>query len=201
MNTILRSIAAAAGLTLAASAAQAASDCDPGKPASELSYEQAQSVYDCIKDGLYEGYQQGDKKWIPAEFVRDYRDWTLVSRLPANPPWHGGRYLQTWVNGVGAEEYQKFLEERGPMPAGTVIAKESFKVTDDGKAQKGPLFIMQKAEAGTSPETADWYYMMLSPDGAPVGIDPVAACSECHQGNWGYRDGLGYPLEDLRVSR
>lgn len=191
---------AAAGLGLATPAA-AQTDCDPGKPASELSYEEAQAVYDCIKDDLFQGYQQGEKKWIPAEFVRDYRGWTPVSRLPANPPWHGGRYLLTWVNEVGAEEYQKFLEERGPMPAGTVIAKESFAVTDEGKVEKGPLFLMQKVEDGVSPQSNNWYYMAVAPDGTPMAVDVMKVCNECHQGKWDYRDGLGYPLEELRVSR
>lgn len=194
--------AAAFGLALGlAPSASAQSACDPGKPASELSNEEAQAVYDCIASDLHAGYLEGDKKWIPAEFVRDYRDWTLASKLPANPPWHGGRYLLTWVNETGAEEYLKFLEERGPMPAGTVIAKESFAVNDAGEVEKGPLFLMQKVEDGVSPQSANWYYMVVAPNGAPQAVEVMTACNECHQGNWGYRDGLGYPLEDLRVGQ
>jgi hypothetical protein len=200
MTTIQRSIATA-GLLLAASAAPAASTCDPGKPASELSYEDAQTVYDCIKGELYQGYNAGDKKWVPAEFVRDYRGWTPVSRLPANPGFHGGRFLLTYVNDAGDDEYLKFLEERGPMPAGTVIAKETFAVNDAGKVEKGPLFIMQKVEAGVSPETSDWYYMMVAPDGVPQAVPVITACNECHQGNFGHRDGLGYPVEDVRAGQ
>lgn len=201
MNTILRSIAAAAGLTLAASAAQAASDCDPGKPGTELSHEEAQEVYACIKDDLYEGYNKGDKKWVPAEFVKDYRDWTPVSKLPANPGFHGGRFLLTYVNDAGDDEYLKFEDERGDMPAGTVIAKESFAVNDAGEVEKGPLFIMQKTDAGVSPESNDWYYMMVAPSGAPQAVPVMTACNECHQGNFGYRDGLGYPVPEVRVGQ
>ncbi|HUF87006.1 MAG TPA: recombinase [Thermohalobaculum sp.] len=200
MHRILGAVAAAAAFTLAAPAAPAAqAACDPGTPGAELSYEQAQEVYACLSDELHEGYMQGDKRWIPAEFVRDYRDWTPVSTLPANPGFHGGRFLLTFVNDAGAEEYLKFLDERGPMPAGTLIAKESFSVNDAGKVEKGPLFLMQKVEAGVSPETGDWYYMAVAPNGTPMAVDVIPACNECHQGNFGYRDGLGYPVPEVRA--
>lgn len=200
MMTTLRTAALAAGFFGIASAAQAQS-CDPGKPGSELTYDEAQAVYDCIKADLHAGYLQGDKQWIPAEFVRDYRDWTMVNTLPANPGFHGGRFLLTRVNEVGAAEYLKFEEERGPMPAGTLIAKETFAVTEEGKVEKGPLFIMQKVEDGVSPESNSWYYMMVGPDGAPQAVPVMTACNECHQGNYGFRDGLGYPVEEVRVTK
>jgi len=203
MNKTLRTAAAAAGFAFAVSAVPAAAttDCSPGKPGSELTLEEAQKVYDCIKDALYAGYMKGDKKWIPAEYVRDYRDWTPVSTGPANPGWHGERFLLTFVNDVGAEEYLKYLEERGPMPAGTVIAKESFSVKDEGKVKKGPLFFMVKVEAGSAPETADWNYMLVSPGGKPMKINAQKACSACHEDNFGARDGLGYPVEEVRVGQ
>lgn len=197
----MRTILPIAAVALALSAPTAWAACDSGKPGGELSYEEARAVYDCIKDELYEGYNAGDKKWVPAEFVRDYRGWTPVSKLPANPGFHGGRFLLTYVSDAGDDEYLKFLEERGPMPAGTVIAKETFAVNDAGKVEKGPLFIMQKVEAGASPETNDWYYMMVAPDGAPQAVPVITACNECHQGNFGFRDGLGYPVEDVRAGQ
>lgn len=202
MTACLR-ILAAAGLGLAASAAplSAQDACDPGKPGSELTHEEAQQVYACIEDELHQGYMQGDKKWIPAEFVTDYREWTPVSRLPANPGFHGGRFLLTFVNDAGDEEYLKFLEERGDMPAGTLIAKESFAVNDEGKVEKGPLFIMQKVEEDVSPETNDWYYMMIAPNGEPRAVPVMTACNECHQGNFGHRDGLGYPVPEVRAGQ
>ena len=39
---------------------------------------------------------KGDKRWIPAEFVADYRGWTPANTLPANPGFHGGRFLLTY---------------------------------------------------------------------------------------------------------
>jgi hypothetical protein len=200
MNKTLRSIATAAGILSFASVAQAA-PCDPGKDGNDLTFKEAQKVYDCIAADLQAGYMEGDKKWIPAEFVADYRNWTLANTLPANPGFHGGRFLMTRVNKIGAEEYLKFKEEDVHIPAGTVIAKESFAVTEAGKVEKGPLFIMQKVDAGVSPETDDWYYMMVAPNGAPMAVPVMPACSECHQDNYGQQGGLGYPDPEVRVGQ
>lgn len=199
MIKTLRTVAAAAGIASIASFANAA--CDPGKDGNDLTFEEAQVVYDCIAADLHAGYVAGDKKWIPAEFVADYRNWTAANTLPANPGFHGGRFLLTWVNAVGAEEYLKYKDEDVNIPAGTVIAKESFAVSEKGKVEKGPLFIMEKVAAGVSPETDDWYYMMVGPNGVPQAVPVIPACSECHQGNFGFRGGLGYPAEDVRITQ
>ncbi|HUS54593.1 MAG TPA: hypothetical protein VMY41_11390 [Thermohalobaculum sp.] len=199
MIKTLRTLAAAVSILSIASFAQAA--CDPGKDGNDLTFDEAQVVYDCTAADLHAGYKKGDKRWIPAEYVADYRNWTPANSLPANPGFHGGRFLLTWVNAVGASEYLKFAEENVSIPAGTVIAKESFAVTEVGKVEKGPLFIMEKVAAGVSPETDDWYYMMVAPNGAPQAVPIMTACSECHQGNFGHQGGLGYPAEEVRVGQ
>jgi len=192
---------AAAGIVFVgiASAAQAA--CDPGKAGSDLTYDDAQKVYDCLKDDLHAGYMQGDKRWIPAEFVADYRSWTPASKVPANPGFHGGRFLFTYVSKPGDTEYLKFKDEDVNIPAGTVIAKESFAVNDQGQVQKGPLFIMQKVEAGKSPETMDWYYMAVAPNGASMNVPVMTACNKCHVQNFGHRGALGYPVPEARIGQ
>ncbi len=200
LRTILSTGAAAAGFLAIASAAQAA-PCDPGKSVDDLIFEEAQVVYDCIADALHAGYMTGDKKWIPTGYVADYRNWTPANTLPANPGFHGGRFLLTFVNTTGAAEYLKYAEENVDIPAGTVIAKESFAVTGAGKVQKGPLFIMEKVVAGVSPETGDWYYMAVAPDGAPMAVDVMTGCNDCHMGNFGDRGGLGYPDPEVRVGQ
>lgn len=197
MHSFLRSIAAAGGLIFVATAANAA--CDPEKPGAELSMEEANELYQCIEEMLYKGYNSGDSRWIPKEYVSDYRDWVKVSSAPAAPGFHSGRFLVTWVNEAGAEEYMKYLDERGPMPEGTLIAKESFGVDDAGKLSPGPLFLMEKVEEGKSPRTNDWYYMMMGPGGQPVAVDVYTACAACHNDNFGQRDGMGYPVEEARV--
>jgi hypothetical protein len=197
----LRGLAAAILLFAAANVPAQGAACDPGKPGDDLTSAEAQAVYDCIKDDLHAGYMKGGKRWIPAEFVADYRRWTPVSTVPANPGFHGGRFLFTYVTEPGAQEYLKYKDEGVNISAGTVIAKESFAVNDKGKVSKGPLFIMQKVEAGKSPETMDWYYMAVAPNGAPMAVPVMPACNECHVGNYGHQGGLGYPAEEARVAR
>lgn len=82
MTTLLRSMAAVPGVICLAAAAYtpaSAASCDPGKAGDELGPDEAQAVYDCIKDDLHAGYVRGPKRWIPAEFVADYRSWTPAS--------------------------------------------------------------------------------------------------------------------------
>lgn len=189
-------LAFAAGLAMAGSALA----CDPGKPGSELTGDEARAVYDCLAAALHDGYTSGAKQWIPADKVQDYRAWTLASRFPAAPGFHDNRFLITWVNSVGAAEYMRYAEDPA-IPAGTWIAKESFSVTDGGAVRPGPLFLMQKVAAGTSPETDDWYYMAVAANGSPMAVDVMSACSDCHQGAYGFQGGLGYPIEEARVTK
>ena len=175
-----------------------ASACETGKPAGEMSMDEAKAAYECISEKLHAGYKKGNKRWVPADVVNDYRNWTLVSSAPAAPGFHGNRFLVTYVNSVGADEYLKYAEDP-TIPAGTWIAKESFSVTKKGKVKRGPLFLMQKVEAGKSPKTMDWYYMAVAPNGAPMAVNVFKACSECHMENFGHQGGLGYPVEEARV--
>ena len=199
MIKTLRILTAAAGIACIASFAQAA--CDPGKDGNDLTFKEAQKVYDCIAADLHAGYMTGAKRWVPGGYVADYRNWTPANTLPANPGFHGGRFLLTWVNAVGAADYLKYADENVSIPAGTVIAKESFAVTEAGRVEKGPLFIMEKVAAGVSPQTDDWFYMMVGPNGAPQAVPVMTACNECHMGNYGHQGDLGYPAEEVRVGQ
>ncbi len=183
--------------TLAQSMGNVGADCNLNIPRDAMSYADAHNVYLCMADKMGTGYNTGDKRWIPADFVRDYRTWTPASTLPADPGVHGERFLFTYVNSVGASEYMKFKDEGAKMPVGTVIAKESFSINSKGKAKAGPLFFMQKVAAGTSPKTNDWYYMAVAPSGKPMGVNVFKACNECHSTYEG-SDYLGYPEEDVR---
>lgn len=197
------SVAVAAALvtmlvaTLVSGSVEAA--CDPGKTADEMSHEDASKVYDCIAGDLHKAYMKDDKGWIPAETVANYRNWTRAAKFPAAPGFHGNRFLITWVNQVGAAEYLQYKDEAVNIPAGTIIAKESFAITKDGKVRKGPLFFMEKTAAGKSPKSNDWYYYAVAPNGKPMAIDVYKACSECHMENFGHQGGLGYPVEEARI--
>ena len=151
------------------------------------------ALYACISDKMAEQYaSQGDA------VGGAYRDWAVTSTRPAIAGPHGERFLQTFVNDIGAEEYLKFADEGVKMPAGSVMAKESFKVKKDGTLAVGPLFIMTKLEEGGAPDYGDWLYAALQPSGKTMGIKQ-SFCHDCHVG-WEAQDALAYPLEEVRIS-
>jgi hypothetical protein len=160
----------------------------------DLEGEQIDAIYECIGDKMVEGYsKQGD------EIATSYRDWTVTSTRPAVAGPHGNRLLQTFANDIAVEEYLKFAEEGVVMPVGSVLAKESIRIhKKKEQAVVGPLFIMTKVEAGSVPETNDWVYSGLQPNGKPMKFKQ-AFCHDCHTG-WAEQDYLAYPLEDVRVS-
>lgn len=153
------------------------------------------AIYDCIRAKMVEGYsKEGDA------LARNYRNWTVSSTRPAVAGPHGNRLLQTFANEIAAEQYLKFAEEGVEMPVGSVLAKESIKVNTKKKiAVVGPLFIMTKVAEGTAPETDDWVYGGIQPNGKPMKFKQ-AFCHECHVG-WSDQDNLAYPLEEVRVSQ
>lgn len=186
------------GMAFGGSAAHAGS-CKADKAGENLNFGEAAVVYDCLKDKMVKGYQKGGKRWIPADYVNGYRDWKPASSGPAAPGVHGGRFLMTYVNDTGFDAYTQYAEGV-EMPAGTLIAKESFTVNGKGNAKPGPLFIMEKVAKGTSPETGDWFYMMVSAKGAPQAVNVVSACHDCHSG-YEDQDFLGYPVEEVRLGQ
>lgn len=196
-------IAVAAGLFGVASLPQAAdgdhvdANCNLTIERDSMTNRDAHAVYECLAEQMTKGYLTGNKRWIPREFVEQYRTWTPASTLPAAPGFHGERFLFTYVNEIGAAEYTRFAEDDVAMPVGSVIAKESFSIGEDGKAKPGPLFLMQKAEAGASPRTGDWYYMAVQPNGTPMAVNVYKACNECHEA-YEDQDYMAYPEEDVR---
>jgi len=152
------------------------------------------SLYACIKDKMAEGYAKGGD-----EIGASYRNWTVSSTRPAVAGAHGERLLQTFANDIAAEQYLKFEEEGVIMPVGSILAKESAKLNKKkGAVVVGPLFIMTKLEAGGAPETNDWLYGGLQPNGKPMKFKQ-AFCHDCHV-SWEDQDYLAYPLEEVRVS-
>lgn len=198
MTRLPMPLLAATALLWTGVAAQAA--CEAGKAGHALSPQEVAGVYDCLKDALLEGYRQGDKRWIPADYVETYRSWVPASTFPAASGFHGERFLVTYVNEIGADEYLRFKQTGVVMPAGSLLAQESFAIDDQGRIQPGPLFLMEKVEAGRSPQTDDWFYMAVSPNGSPMVMDVISACSDCHQKSYGHQGGVGYPSPEARVA-
>ena len=184
-------ITLATSLTLATAAT--AAECKVEKEnVWDMSAEEITAFYDCMKASMAEAYAKND-----IEAASTYRDWTVTSTRPAVQGAHSGRLLQTFANDIAAEQYLKFAPEGVEMPAGSVLAKESFGIKD-GTGRVGPLFLMTKLEEGASPDTADWRYAVVTGSGGTMGISQ-AFCADCHV-NWEAQDMLAYPMEEVRVS-
>jgi len=129
--------------------------------------------------------------------------WWQYSSGPYVSGTHGGRYVMNWGNRAGAE-YIKY-EEAGPLPAGSVLAKDSFSVGAGGKVALGPLFLMEKMASGFSEATGDWKYTMIMPDGSTFGTTggagdaSVQFCNECHAAVAEDQDYLFFLPEEYRT--
>ncbi|MEM9012710.1 MAG: hypothetical protein AAGE18_15890 [Pseudomonadota bacterium] len=155
------------------------------------------AVYRCLEDALHAGYLTGPKRWVPAEHVENYRFWARGSTAPFRSAAHGDRFLLPWVNAAGAAAYLSYGTV-SEIPEASVLAAETFRIGPDGTVEAGPLYLMQKAAAGTSPETDDWFYMLVAPQGRPVAINVISACHDCHA-RFGAQGSLGYPPAARRV--
>ncbi|PWE32159.1 recombinase [Maritimibacter sp. 55A14] len=185
----------AGGLAWAnAGAAQVVEGCVAKGDPYEMSDAEVKELYDCVKATLERCYAlRGD------EIASTYREWKATATRPGVAGVHGERFLMTYVNDTGYDEYTKFGSDGVEMPVGTLIAKESFKVDpDSGATSVGPLFLMEKVAAGTADEYGNWIYSAVQPSGAEMKVSQ-AYCSGCHAAFEG-QDHLGYPLEEVRVS-
>lgn len=110
-----------------------------------------------------------------------YRGWTRFSRIPYPAEAHGVRFMNNYANAVARDAYALF-EKAGTMPAGSVLAKDSFIVSPDGAVSVGPLFVMTKQPAHTSDATRDWLYEQVLPEGrVRRGSDIQRFCNNCHR--------------------
>ena len=185
----------AAAILMPGNAAQAQQDptcTSDAESVWDMSGEEVEAFYACMEAWMAQCYAQNGH-----EVGSGYRDWTVSSTRPAVAGPHSARLLQTFANDIAAEQYLKFETEGVEMPAGSVLAKESFAL-EDGKGVIGPLFIMTKLEEGASPETDDWRYGGLTNSGDEMRVSQ-SFCHDCHV-QWEAQDSLAYPLEEVRVS-
>ena len=114
-----------------------------------------------------------------------YTKWQRYNAAPYQSATHGSRYVNNYANATAEDEYGEY-EDAGPMPVGSLLAKDSFVVTPEGKVGAGPLFLMEKMANGFNKESQDWRYSMILPSGAVVGTtggkgsDNMTFCHECH---------------------
>lgn len=146
-----------------------------------LSDAEAQLAYDCARPTLQAAYARSG---IPAAV--GYTAWTRFSAFPYRSATHGSRYVNNYANDIAVPYYGRY-EKAGKLPAGSILAKDSFVVADNGQIIIGALALMEKMYAGYNPKYGDWRYSLILPDGTFVSSTgsvrsaSVAFCGDCHQ--------------------
>lgn len=163
-----------------------------------LSGARAEGVYQAIRGKMRQQYAQSSDPVTLA-----YQGWRRFTTAPYRSSVHGERFVNNYAN-EAARQYGRY-EKAGEMPPGGLVAKDSFTVTADGNVSTGPLFLMEKKSAGFDPKTEDWLFMMIRPDGTPLGntwdrnTDSVAFCANCHNTAPPEHDHLFFMPKDVRV--
>ena len=146
----------------------------------ELTKDEARRHYDSLARRMSRGYAAAQM-----DLILNYQAWPLFNDAPYISATHGQRFVNSYANRM-AHNYGT-LQEGEVLPVGSVLAKDSMTVTDEGNVHPGALFVMEKLPAGTSPDTADWRYIMVMPDGSLFGdtmgnrASAVAYCHVCHE--------------------
>eukprot|EP00903_Cladosiphon_okamuranus_P002528 g2526.t1 len=145
----------------------------------DLSKEEGRRIYADLKERMSASYAMSD---MPE--IANYQSWPILNDAPYVSATHGQRYVNNYVNQIAGNYASLGPGER--LPVGSVLVKDSITVTDDGRIFPGALFGMEKLATGASPETADWRYFMVIPDGSIYGDtkgdnpDLMTYCHECH---------------------
>lgn len=144
-----------------------------------LTGSEAQTIYDELTPGMEAAFSQS-----PLPIAQAYRSWDRFNTAPYRSATHGQRFVNNYANDI-AVAYGLY-EEAGVMPAGTVLVKDSFTVTEDGMVEAGPLFVMEKMEDGFNYVTGNWRYTLVLADGTVYGqtlgdgAQRVEYCISCH---------------------
>lgn len=143
--------------------------------------ERAESFYGNLRRTMADGYSEAAE---PS--ARNYQAWQRFNSAPYLSSTHGDRFVNNYGNALAAD-YGAALPGK-PMPAGAILAKDAFAVTDEGTVFAQSLFLMEKLGQGRSPEFADWRYVMITAAGEIYGdsMDPetsekVTFCHDCHK--------------------
>ncbi len=140
---------------------------------------QAERIYRIASQSMRIGYATAGMTAIDG-----YQNWTRYNASPYLSSTHGNHYVNNYAN-ARAEKYGLF-ENAGRFPVGSIIAKDSFAVTQSGLIVLGSVFIMEKMSAGFNYVSGDWRYTMIRPDGRILGTtggknsDRVQYCATCH---------------------
>ena len=170
---------------ISAAAPQGKTNSDPvrhfriEKPG-HLNMNDALSIYARIKNKMAKGYGLSRNR-----LIKNYTRWRRFNKTPYLSATHGNRYINTYGN---ARSYKYSTMKPGEkLQAGAVLAKDSFTVTRTKGIFAGAIFVMQKLQPGVSPETGDWRYVQIMPDGSLFGdsrgdgASKMKFCHSCHR--------------------
>ena len=150
--------------------------CSPPE-AVEITNKEAIKIYKKLSPAMHIGYAKSGLR-----AAKEYYKWSRFNKSPYVSDTHGSRFVNNYSN---RKRYGKY-ENSGTMKAGTILAKDSFLLSPSGKAEPGPLFLMEKMKAGYNKENGDWAYTLILPDGNIYGTsqgkdaENVTFCSDCH---------------------
>jgi len=156
------------------------------------------TVYDRIRGDMSEAYKR-----TGIETAQGYTSWTKYNTAPYLSATHGNRFVNNYANAI-AKDYAH-LDKVESLPQGSILAKDSFEVTPDGDVLTGPLALMEKMQPGFNPQSRDWRYTMIVPDGVVFGItngegsERVEFCIDCHVAAGDDMDHLFYVPERYRA--
>ena len=179
----------------------AANPCNPcgAGAAAKLTNAEAAAAYDCVTGQMNSAYgKSGDAT------AAGYTGWRRYSKVAYQSSTHGERYVQNYANAT-AQAYGAY-ENAGVMPAGSVLAKDSFSVNAGGNVAVGPLFLMEKMAAGFNAESGDWKYTMILPNGSVFGetngrnSSGMQFCIECHAAVAEDQDHMMFLPEEYRTN-
>jgi hypothetical protein len=168
--------------------AAGAQDVDLLQPKQHLTIEQPRVLSDAETVSIYQnirGRMQAGYRYADNAAVDEFGEWLRYNRAPYLSATHGQRYVNNYASPL-ARGYGRY-EQSGPMPAGAVLAKDSFTVTRAGDVFAGALFLMEKMPAGFNPASHDWRYTMIMPDRSLFGTtngegsERVSFCITCHE--------------------
>jgi hypothetical protein len=74
-----------------------------------------------------------------------------------------------------------YQARNAPFPTGAVVLKPQYDSTDMTCSEILYFTVMQKLEPGSSPDTLDWAWQKVSPDGKVMETD-IERCIRCHTG-------------------
>ena len=162
-----------------------------------LSAERANAVYLSIRENMRQHYVASGDPVTGA-----YQSWRRYNTVPYRSSLHGALFVNNYANAT-ASRYGRF-EHLGRLPAGSIVVKDSFAVTETGEVMTGPFFLMEKRAAGFNAASNDWLYMVVEPSGVLSGITKgknaaaVEFCAECHNKAPSGHDNLYFMPDEVR---